>query len=61
MSNFNFWKKWLFVFGLYLIAFGLVLSFFSHSYLMNYVFNSQINPAFWGLTGLPENAKNFQT
>lgn len=60
MGSFSFWQKWLFCFGLYLIAFGLVLSFFSHSTLMNFVFNNQIDPAFWGIAELPENTERFQ-
>ena len=60
MSSFSFWQKWLLGFGLYLIAFGILLSFFSHSILMDYVFNKQIDPTFWGSTGLSENAKLFQ-
>jgi len=60
MGSFSFWRKWLFGFGLYLITFGLILSFFSHSTLMNFVFNSQIDPAFWGLAELSENTEKFQ-
>jgi len=60
MSSFNFWQKWLFGFGLYLTAFGLLLSFFGHSTLMNFVFNNQIDPVFWGLTRLPDNTERFQ-
>ncbi len=60
MGSFNFWQKWLFCFGFYLIAFGVILSFFSHSALINYVFNHQIDPVFWGLAELPESAKRFQ-
>ena len=60
MGSFSFWRKWLFGFGLYLVAFGIMLSFFSHSTLMNYVFNNQIDPTFWGATELPESAKIFQ-
>ena len=60
MDSFSFWQKWLFGFGIYLIVFGLLLSFFSHSNLMNYIFNNQIDPAFWGLEELPENAERFQ-
>ncbi len=60
MDSFSFWQKWLFGFGLYLIVFGLVLSFFSHTTLMDYVFNNQIDPVFWGLAELPENAEKFQ-
>lgn len=60
MGSFNFWQKWLFGFGLYLIVFGAILSFFSHSALINYVFNHHIDPVFWGLDELPENTKKFQ-
>ena len=59
MGNFNFWQKWLFGFGIYLVFFGLILTFFSQSTLMNYVFNNQIDPTFWGAE-LPESAKKFQ-
>lgn len=60
MNSFGFWQKWLFGFGIYLFVFGIVLSFFGHSTFMNYVFNNQIDPVFWGLTELPETAKKFQ-
>ena len=59
MCTFNFWQKWLFGFGVYLILFGLILTFFSQSTLMNYIFNNQIDPTFWS-TSLPESAKKFQ-
>ena len=61
MGSFSFWQKWLFGFGLYLISFGLILSFFSHSPFMNFMFNRQIDPTFWGLAELSENAGKFQT
>lgn len=47
MGSFGFWQKWLFGFGLYLTVFGLVMAFFSQSRLMDFVFNSQIDPTFW--------------
>ncbi len=60
MGSFNFWQKWLFGFGIYLIFFGFVLSFFGHSAFMDYLFNDQIDPIFWTQMELPENAKKFQ-
>ena len=60
MGSFGFWQKWLFNFGLYLIAFGFVLAFFSRSALLDFVFNNQIDPAFWDSTELPENAERFR-
>ncbi len=60
MGSFNFWQKWLLVFGLYLVFFGFLLSFFSDSILMDYLFNNQINPEFWGLNELPEKVIKFQ-
>jgi hypothetical protein len=61
MNSFNFWQRWLLGLGLYLIAFGLALAFFSQSALMDFVFNKHIDPVFWGLTGLSENATRFQS
>ena len=61
MDQFNFWQKWLFVYGLSLIGFGFVLSFFSPSVLMNSVFNNQIDPVFWGTVDLTDNALRFRT
>lgn len=60
MGSFNFWQKWLFCFGLYLIAFGIILAFFGQSTLLNYIFHNQIDPVFWALGELPDNAKSFQ-
>ena len=60
MFSFNFWQKWLFCFGLYLVVFGVALSFFGQSTLMDYIFNKQIDPTFWGANELPESAERFQ-
>lgn len=60
MGGFSFWQKWLFSFGLYLVAFGTVLALFSHSALINVIFNNQINPSFWASGAMPENAIKFQ-
>ena len=61
MKNFNFWQKWLFIVGIYLAVFGLVLAFFNQTQLMDSAFNNQINPAFWNDEGIPENTVLFQS
>lgn len=33
MKNFNFWRKWLFIAGIYFAVFGLVLAFFNQTQL----------------------------
>ncbi len=60
MKQFNFWQKWLLVVGIYLAVFGLYLTFFSQSGLMDFLFNRHIDPNFWQGTELPENAEKFQ-
>ncbi len=60
MFSFGFWQKWLFGFGLYLVVFGLIMALFGQSRLMNFVFNNQINPAFWSSTELSAAAAEFQ-
>jgi hypothetical protein len=60
LKTFGFWQKWLLFVGLYLIAFGLYLAFFSQSNIMNFLFNNNIDPYFWDDTMLPENAIKFQ-
>lgn len=61
MSSFNFWQKWLFYVGIYLAVFGLVLAFFNQTYVMNFVFNNQINSVFWSSNEIPESAFPFQS
>jgi hypothetical protein len=60
VRNFNFWQKWLLIIGIYLVVFGLFLTFFSQSSLMDFLFNKQIDPIFWVNAELPENAWKFQ-
>ena len=60
MKNFNFWQKWLLIVGIYLVVFGLFLTFFSQSGLMDFIFNNQIDPIFWVNAELPENTFKFQ-
>lgn len=61
MCNFNFWQKWLFFVGIYLAVFGLVLAFFNQTYVMDFVFNNQINSVFWSANAIPENIFPFQS
>ena len=60
MKTFGFWQKWLLFVGLYLVAFGLYLAFFSQSNIMNFLFNNNINPYFGNDSMLPENVMKFQ-
>lgn len=60
MKNFNFWQKWLLIVGIYLAVFGLILSFFNQTQLMDFAFNNQIDPVFWQAERIPENAVSFQ-
>ena len=61
MTSINFWQKWLLVFGIYLSIFGLVLTFFNKTYLMNFIFNDQIDPIFCGDKILHENILTYQS
>ena len=60
MTSFNFWQKWLLIVGIYLIVFGIYLTFFSQSSFMDYLFNNNINPTFWVDSEIPENTQRFQ-
>jgi hypothetical protein len=60
MKPFDFWKRWLLVLGAVMVVFGLLLAFFNQSAIFDALFNSQINPAFWQSTTVPELAWDFQ-
>ncbi|OGP50060.1 MAG: hypothetical protein A2Y79_00635 [Deltaproteobacteria bacterium RBG_13_43_22] len=59
MGNFYFWQRWLLVVGIIVSLFGLFISFFSGTALFA-LFDSLINPVFWGAGPLPDDAKAFQ-
>ncbi|MCP4352789.1 MAG: hypothetical protein GY795_45645 [Desulfobacterales bacterium] len=61
MKSFNFWQKWLLIFGIYLSVFGIVLAFFSNSTFMDFLFNHQIDPVFWGDATLQNNELSFRS
>jgi hypothetical protein len=60
MDNFGFWQRWLFVVGLFVIIFGLLMSFLSQTGPFDLLFNNQINPIFWGGRTAPEEVVSFQ-
>lgn len=60
MKSFNFWQKWLVAVGWCLAAFGLFLTLFNQSTLMDFMFNEQIDPVFWQADALPQSTKQFQ-
>jgi hypothetical protein len=47
MSNFPFWQRWLFVVGIGIACFGILMAVLSGTPLFD-LFSRQINPAFWG-------------
>jgi hypothetical protein len=58
MGSFDFWRKWLLAVSVYLVIFGLFLAFFNQSYLMDLLFNNQIDPVFQiGQSGSEETAR----
>ena len=59
MKRFLFWQRWLFVFSLVVIAFGLGMALLNRTSLFA-VFDSQVNPVFWGVNPLPPGANEFQ-
>jgi len=50
-----------FGFGLYVVAFGLIMALFGQSGAMNFLLNDQIDPAFWDSGDVPMAAAEFQT
>jgi hypothetical protein len=59
MERFTFWKRWLFIVGLIVTAFGILLAFFSGTMLFE-SFNSRIDHVFWGGAAVPQNVVAFQ-
>jgi len=53
MGHFAFWQKWLFIVGLILTFFGITFALFSGTFLFK-VFDTQINPSFWGTPEIPD-------
>lgn len=58
--SFSFWQKWLFLVGLLIALFGLMLAFFGQSPLFNAVFNQPLAAIFWPNQGIPKSVLPFQ-
>lgn len=58
-GSFIFWQRWLLVAADLLILFGIVMAFLSNTAAFA-LFNTQINPLFWGAVEVPTAAAQFQ-
>ena len=58
MKQFLFWQRWLFVFSLIVIVFGLGMALLNRTPLFA-IFDSQVNPAFLGNDPLPTGMNEF--
>jgi hypothetical protein len=59
MQKFFFWQRWLFVVGLGIAAFGILMAFLSGTPIFD-LFNRQIDPAFWGTGSSLDSIRPFQ-
>ena len=59
MQKFSFWQRWLFVVGLGIAGFGILMAFLSGTPIFD-LFNRQIDPAFWGTGASLESIRPFQ-
>ena len=59
MNSYSFWLKWLFVVGVVICVFGIVMAFFNGTVLFR-PFDSQINPVFWGDENVDSTIKEYQ-
>jgi hypothetical protein len=59
MRRFSLWQRWLFLVGLIMSVFGVLLALFNATPLFT-LFDRQINPVFWGTVDIPASAKEFQ-
>lgn len=58
MKSFLFWQRWLFVFSLIVVIFGLGMALLNRTPLFA-VFDSQVNPVFWEDGLLPSGVNEF--
>jgi hypothetical protein len=58
MKRFLFWQRWLFIFSLIVIIFGLGMALLNRTPFFA-VFDSQVNPVFWGSNPLPTGVNEF--
>jgi hypothetical protein len=58
MKSFSFWQRWLFIFSLIVVVFGLGMATLNRTPLFA-IFDSQVNPVFWGADPLPAGIDQF--
>ena len=59
MERFDLWQRWLFVVGLLITIFGVMMTFLNGTMLFD-IINDQVNPVFWDDGSIPDEAKDFQ-
>ena len=59
MTSFSFWQRLMFVVGIVVSIFGVLMALFSGTSLFD-LFNRQIDPAFWGANAVGDAARQFQ-
>ena len=59
MLKFSFWQRWLFIVGLGIAAFGILMAFLSGTPIFD-LFNRQIDPTFWPTGSALESIRPFQ-
>jgi hypothetical protein len=59
MKQFLFWQRWLFVFSLLVVVFGLGMALLNRTSLFS-IFDSQVNPVFWDGNPLASGVEGFQ-
>jgi hypothetical protein len=59
-KTFEFWRRWLLIVSLVIVAFGLVLAAFNQTAIFDIVFNDRVNPAFWQSAKVGPSVVGFQ-
>ncbi len=59
MIRFFFWQRWLSIFGIGVIIFGIMMAFLNGTQLFE-IFNAQIDPVFWEGNSIVEGTRQFQ-
>jgi hypothetical protein len=59
MKRFLFWQRWLLIFSLVVVIFGMSMALFNRTLLFA-IFDQQVNPSFWGASSLPAGVDEFQ-
>jgi tetrahydromethanopterin S-methyltransferase subunit D len=61
VGSFDFWQRWLFVVGVFVIIFGVFIALLNGTVLFDTLFNKQIDAVFWDDGGPNDNStQDFQ-